>query len=99
MLIPDGRKRRRKKDDVEYALRFHLGPDIESDLISDGKGVLLRLEDGNSWHFRSTGGAVSLEESVFVDGMGIPHEVKQMVITDSVGSGGGATGWLLKHMG
>jgi len=99
MLIPDGKKRRRKKNDVEYALRFHLGPDIESDLISDGKGVLLRLKDGNLWQFRSTSGAIALEESVFVDGMGIPHEVMQMVITDSVGSGGGATGWLLKHMG
>ncbi len=99
MLIPDGRKRRRKKKDIEYALRFHLGPDIESDLISDGKGVLLRLKDGNLWQFRSTGGKIMLEDSVWVDGMGIPHSVMQMVITDQVGSGGGATGWLLKHMG
>ncbi|SIN61417.1 Uncharacterized conserved protein, heparinase superfamily [Parasphingorhabdus marina DSM 22363] len=99
MLIPDGKKRRRRKDDVEFALRFHLGPDIESDLISEGKGVLLRLKDGNLWQFRSTGGQIELEDSIWVDGMGIPHEVQQMVITGSVGSGGGATGWLLKHMG
>ncbi|WP_109356074.1 heparinase II/III family protein [Sphingorhabdus sp. EL138] len=99
MLIPDGRKRRRKKKDVEYALRFHLGPDIESDLISEGKGVLLRLKDGNLWQFRATSGTIILEDSVWVDGMGIPHGVMQMVITDTVGSGGGATGWLLKHMG
>ncbi len=99
MLIPDGKKRRRKKDDVEYALRFHLGPDIESDLISDGKGVLLRLSDGNLWQFRSTSSRIELEESVWVDGLARPHPVKQMVITGSVGSGGGATGWLLKHMG
>ncbi|MEH6757153.1 MAG: heparinase II/III family protein [Parasphingorhabdus sp.] len=99
MLIPQGRKLRRKKKDVEYALRFHLGPDIESDLISEGKGVLLRLKDGNLWQFRATSGQVILEDSVWVDGMGIPHPVMQMVITDKVGSGGGATGWLLKHMG
>ncbi len=99
MLIPDSNKRRRKKKDVEYALRFHLGPDIESDLISEGKGVLLRLKDGNLWQFRSTSGVIALEDSVWVDGMGIPHGVMQMVITDTVGSGGGATGWLLKHMG
>ena len=99
MLIPDGKKRRRRKDDIEYALRFHLGPDIESDLISDGKGVLLRLKDGNLWQFRSTSGEIQLEESVWVDGMGIGHEVMQMVITGAVGKGGGATGWLLKHMG
>jgi len=78
---------------------FISGRNIESDLISDGKGVLLRLEDGNLWQFRSTSGQVELEESVWVDGMGIPHPVKQMVINGSVGSGGGATGWLLKHMG
>ncbi|MEH6828999.1 heparinase II/III family protein [Parasphingorhabdus sp.] len=99
MLIPDGKKRRRRKDDIEYALRFHLGPDIESDLISDGKGVILRLTDGNLWQFRSTSGDIQLEESVWVDGMGIAHEVKQMVMSGTVGSGGGATGWLLKHMG
>ena len=99
MLIPDGKKRRRKKDDVDFTLRFHLGPDIESDLISDGKGVLLRLKDGNLWQFRSTSGKIALEDSVWIDGMGIPREVMQMVITESVGSGGGATGWLLKHMG
>ncbi len=99
MLIPDGKKRRRKKDDVAFALRFHLGPDIECDRISDGKGVLLRLQDGNLWQFRSTSGAIELEDSVWIDGMGIPHEVMQMVISGSVGSGGGATGWLLKHMG
>ncbi|MEL6876098.1 MAG: heparinase II/III family protein, partial [Pseudomonadota bacterium] len=75
MLIPDGKKRRRRKDDVEFALRFHLGPDIESDLISEGKGVLLRLRDGNLWQFRSTGGQVELEDSIWVDGMGIPREV------------------------
>jgi len=99
MLIPDSNKRRRKKKDVEYALRFHLGPDIESDLISEGKGALLRLKDGNLWQFRSTSGVIVLEDSVWVDGTGMPHGVMQMVITDTVGSGGGATGWLLKHMG
>jgi uncharacterized heparinase superfamily protein len=99
MLIPDGRKRRGKKKDVEYALRFHLGPDIESDIISEGKGVLLRLRDGNLWQFRATSGQIALEDSVWVDGMGIPHGVMQMVITDRVGSGGGTAGWLLKHMG
>ncbi|WP_430427822.1 heparinase II/III family protein [Parasphingorhabdus sp.] len=99
MLIPDGRKLRRKKQDVAFALRFHLGPEIESDLISDGKGVLLRLKDGNLWQFRSTSSEITLEESVWIDGMGIPHEVTQMVISGSVGRGGGATGWLLKHMG
>ena len=99
MLIPDGKKRRRRKEDVKYALRFHLGPDIESDLISEGKGVLLRLADGNLWQFRSTSGEIQLEESLWVDGMGIGHEVRQMVIGGAVGRGGGATGWLLKHMG
>lgn len=99
MLIPDGKKRRRRKDDIQYALRFHLGPDIEADLISEGKGVLLRLKDGNLWQFRSTSGEIQLEESVWVDGMGIGHEVMQMVISGAVGRGGGATGWLLKHMG
>lgn len=99
MLIPDSKRRRRKKNDVEFALRFHLGPDIECDLVSEGKGVLLRLKDGNLWQFRTTSGAIELEDSIWVDGTGDVREVMQMVITGSVGGGGGTTGWLLKHMG
>ena len=98
MLIPDAKKRR-KKGDMEFAVRFHLGPDIETDVVSEGKGVLLRLKDGNLWQFRATSGVVQLEDSIWVDGMGMPHPVMQIVINGTVNSGGGATGWLLKHMG
>ncbi|MDZ7588205.1 MAG: heparinase II/III family protein [Parasphingorhabdus sp.] len=99
MLIPAETKGRRKRGDVSFALRFHLAPDIECDLISEGRGVLLRMLDGNLWQFRSTESQLLLDESVWVDGEGIPHPTRQIVIEGTVSSGGGSAGWLLKHMG
>jgi len=97
-LLPDAKKRR-KKGDFSYAIRFHLAPDVEADLVSDNRGVVLRLADGTLWQFRSTSGELFLEDSVWADGMAIPHATQQIVINGTVSSGGGATGWLLKHMG
>ena len=97
-LIPAGKKRRRKGP-FAFALRFHLGPDIAAEPVSDGRGVLLRLADGNLWQFRVTDGTVALEESVWVGGDARPHETMQMVVEGAAERGGAATGWLLKHMG
>ena len=44
MLVPQGRKRRH--DGLAFAIRFHLGPDVEPSLTADGQGALLRLAGG-----------------------------------------------------
>jgi uncharacterized heparinase superfamily protein len=97
LLVPNGRKGKRGK--VSYAIRFHLGPDIEARITEDGQGVGLALPDGSYWQFRAGSGDVTIEESIWADGQGRPVPVQQMVVQGLVSRGGGNFAWLLKKMG
>ena len=97
LLVPNGRKGKRGK--VAYAVRFHLGPDIEARLSGDGKGAGLALADGSYWQFRSGHGEVTIEDSIWVDSQARPVPVQQLVLQGLVSRGGGSFSWLLKKMG
>ena len=97
LLVPSGGKGKRGK--VAFAIRFHLGPGIEAGLAEDGLGAGLALPDGSYWQFRSGGGEVTIEESIWADGQGRPMPVQQLVLQGLVSRGGGNFAWLLKKMG
>jgi len=97
ILLPIGRKG--KPGDVDYAIRFHLSPDVEAHLTTDGMGVFMRVADGSLWQFRSALSAVAIEDSLWVDGDGRPHPTQQIVLAGTVNRGGGSFGWLFKNMG
>jgi len=97
LLVPTGRKGKRGM--VGFAIRFHLGPGIEVGISQDRQGAGLALPDGSYWQFRSGGGEVSVEESIWADGQGRPVPVQQIVIQGMVSRGGGNFAWLLKRMG
>ncbi len=96
VLLPAGRKGKRGK--VGFAIRFHLGPEVEVSPTVDGQGAALSLPDGSYWQFRSTAGEVGIEDSLWVDGQGRPQATQQLVIQGMVSRGGGNFGWLLKKM-
>jgi len=96
LLVPTGRKGKRGM--VSYALRFHLGPSIEIGLSEDKQGVGMALPDGSYWQFRSGGGEIAIEESIWADGQGRPVPVQQLVIQGMVSRGGGSFSWILKKM-
>ncbi|GGC38635.1 heparinase [Novosphingobium marinum] len=97
LLVPAGRKGKRGK--VGYAIRFHLGPGIETGLSEDGQGVGLALPDGSLWQFRAGSGEVSVEDSIWVDGRARPVPIQQIVLQGLISRGGGSFSWLLKKMG
>jgi uncharacterized heparinase superfamily protein len=97
LLVPTKGKGKRGK--VSYAIRFHLGPGIEVGRSEDGMGAGLALPDGSYWQFRSGGGDVTIEESIWADDQGRPLPVQQLVIQGLVSRGGGNFAWLLKKMG
>ena len=97
LLVPAGRKGKRGM--VAFALRFHLGPGIDVGRSEDGMGAGLALLDGSYWQFRSGGGEVSVEESIWADGQGRPVPIQQLVIQGMASRGGGSFAWLLKKMG
>ncbi len=97
VLLPAKGKGKRGK--VAYAIRFHLGTGIDVGLSEDGQGVGMALPDGSYWQFRSGGGEVSIEESIWADAQGRPVPIQQLVIQGLVSRGGGNFAWLLKKMG
>lgn len=97
LLVPSGGKGKNGK--VGFAIRFHLGLGIEVGLSEDGQGAGLALPDGSYWQFRSGGGQVSIEESIWADGQGRPQPIQQLVVQGLVSRGGGNFAWLLKKMG
>lgn len=97
MLLPAPRTRR--KGDKTFTMRFHLGRNISASLTADGLGALLRISGGPLWQFRTSDGALAIEESLWVDGDGRPHPTEQLVVTGTAPAGGVSVGWIFKHIG
>ena len=95
MLLPVGR--RRKGNPVPFAIRFHLGPGVEAAPTADGMAALLRLPSGKLWQFRCRGGALTIEESLWVNPEGRPVSTQQLVVSSEAALGGENIGWALKR--
>lgn len=100
ILVPASRKGKRGK--IGFAIRFHLGRGVETQLSDDGRGASLLLPDGTVWQFRLSGDAAAAgevklarEDSLWVDGQGRPHATEQLVIEGMTSRGGGQFSWLL----
>lgn len=96
LLLPKGKGKRGK---VGFAVRFHLGPNVEVGLSDDRQGAGLALPDGSYWQFRSGSGEITIEDSIWADEYGRPVPTRQLVIQGLVSRGGGSFAWLLKKMG
>lgn len=93
MLLPAGRRKRA----APFAIRFHLAPEVEVTLTADNQGALLRVDGGPLWQFRCKGGALAVEESLWVDGAGRPRETQQLVVAGQSPAGGASVSWLFKR--
>jgi uncharacterized heparinase superfamily protein len=94
-LIAKGR--RKVRDAVPFAIRFHLAPGIEPTITADGMGAILRSPGAPPWNFRCRGANLGLEESLMIAGDGIPVETMQLVIQGEVGAIGGEVGWQFRR--
>jgi uncharacterized heparinase superfamily protein len=94
-LIPKGRRKIREA--VAYAARFHLAPGVEATLTADGMGAILRSKGAPAWNFRCRGGNLGIEESLWIDGRGQPHGTMQLVIVGEVSALGGEIGWQFRR--
>jgi uncharacterized heparinase superfamily protein len=70
-------------DTGDYALRFHLGPGIRVQRGADETEALawLQLPDGSQWSFAAEGGALSVKDSLWLDGYALPHTTQQLVLS------------------
>lgn len=80
----------------QIAVRFHLGAGIEAVPTADGLGALLRLPGGRVWQFRTRGGQLALEASLWIgeDGRAVPTQ--QLVISAGAAD---AVHWSFKRTG
>ncbi|WP_037506455.1 heparinase II/III family protein, partial [Rhizorhabdus wittichii] len=93
MLIPEGRRPR--GDGADYAIRFHLAPEVDVSATADGSGALLRIAGGALWRFRVTGGEVGIEDSLWIDSRGRPQATRQLVIAGTAAADGIDVNWVL----
>jgi len=94
-LMPRGRKKIR--DAIAFAIRFHLAPGVEAVPTADGFGALLRSPHSPPWSFRCRGAQLGLEESVAVDGAGELRSTLQLVLVGEVSHLGGEVGWQFRR--
>ena len=94
-LIAKGRKKIRES--AAYAVRFHLAPGVEATITADGMGAILRSKGAPPWNFRCRGGMLTTEESLWIDGRGVPHGTAQLAIVGEVSALGGEIGWQFRR--
>lgn len=73
-----------------FAIRFHLHPDVRASLSRDALSALLVQPNGEGWRFRTDGGTVRLERSVYLAAGAPPERTTQLVVSgDAEPYGGG----------
>lgn len=82
-----------------FVVRFHLHPSVAASLAQNEESVLLRLRDGEGWRFRAEGGAVGLQESVYLGFRGRPRRTHQIVVAGAKRSGRATVKWAFTRLG
>ena len=74
---------RSKLNGIDFAIRFHLHPDVDVTLDMNGTAVSMALKSGEIWIFRAEGEAtLSLESSVYLEKTRLsPRATKQIVLS------------------
>ena len=62
-------------------------------------GSARRMADGSNWAFITSGGILSVDDSLWVDQNGRPHPTQQLVIAADTGKGALHISWQLRHLG
>ncbi|NNC36138.1 MAG: heparinase [Acidimicrobiales bacterium] len=92
-------------DLIPFAIRFHLAPRTRVTLAQDQNSALLIQPGGQGWRFRTDGGPLKLEKSVYLARGHRPIRTEQLVILgQAYGDGDGQARtnrvrWTLKKMG
>jgi uncharacterized heparinase superfamily protein len=73
-------------DGGDYAIRFHLHPDVSAQPAPDGRSVALVLPNRVAWTLSSNAPSVTLEDSVFLADARGPQQSSQVVLSGAVGA-------------
>jgi uncharacterized heparinase superfamily protein len=95
MLAPDGSEIQGEDNLIgsgrhQYNLRFHLHPNIQATILQDKCSAILKPRSGTGWRFTCTDHVISLEESIYFDGV-LPHRRTLQILASGSSSNYGAT--------
>lgn len=81
-----------------FTIRFHLHPGVHASLVPGRSAVLLKLPSGAGWQFQATGGAMQLEESVYLSGHGEARRSEQIILRGPLHGDGAQIKWRFHHI-
>ena len=73
--------RTRRRLGREFAVRFHLHPDVRCAMTEDRRAALLRLPSGAMWQMRAAGASMSIDESVYAGDGASRRRTSQIALT------------------
>ncbi|MFQ5534384.1 MAG: heparinase II/III family protein [Sphingomonadales bacterium] len=83
---------------LSFDVRFHLHPTVNSSIVQNGESVLLRLPRGGGWRFHARGGAISVEESIYLGQQGASRRCEQIVVSSRLSGTETAINWSIKQL-
>lgn len=94
-LVP---RRRWQTEAIPFAVRFHLDPTVRVESSVDRQSVTLRAKGDRVWEFAQEGGSLAIEESLWIDGGGLPHRTSQIVCYGDAPPDGTVIEWVFRRM-
>ena len=76
--------RQRRRRGREFAVRFHLHPDVRCAMTEDRRAALLRLPGGAMWQMRAAGASMSIDESVYAGDGATRRRTSQIALTGPI---------------
>ncbi len=61
-----------------FCVRFHLHPAISAAITGDGESALLKLSNREAWRMRSSGGTLSVDDTVYMGVKGVLRRARQI---------------------
>jgi uncharacterized heparinase superfamily protein len=84
------------REAVEFAVRFHIHPEIRMSRL-EGGAILLKLPNGEGWRFRAGGGELDVEESIYVGGETV-RRTEQLVVRGKVRESPVEAAWVFEQI-
>jgi uncharacterized heparinase superfamily protein len=83
----------------DYALRFHLHPQVSVSVTQNGLAALIRMPKGSGWRLRVDGAEMALAESIHISELGQVRRSQQIVVIGTIDSDRTEIRWLLQREG
>ncbi|WP_374380595.1 heparinase II/III family protein [Dongia sp.] len=83
----------------EYALRFHLHPQVSVSVTQNGQAAIIKMPKGSGWRLRVDGADLGLAESVHIGQNGQVKRSQQIVVIGTIDSDQTEIRWLLQKEG